>query len=410
MILNKNQKIYFYLIGIFSLLISSIMGENSSGGSKLDNEITRQFIDNFLISFDNGIKYFINSGQVQSPIFYVLASFIEKSLGFNFLKFLYLFISSLIPAIFYISLKKKFIKINENILYLLSLIIFLSPYFRSSAVWVTTDNFAIIFFILSVSKYLDFEKKNTNKNILLCIFYISIAVYIRQYFIIFFLFYFLKFFEILSLKKIFNLIFIITIIFIPFFVYYYYFFKVNIIDQSFGQNTFGINILNNILIFSSLYLFYTIPFYINNLTDIKKNIFKNLNRFLIFFFVFGAIYFYYPLSLDILGGGVFIKISNILNSKIIFLASSFLGTLLILMNLNKNNFIVYLCLIFAFPKIIIYQKYYDPLLIITILTFTKGGILNQILNLNKINLIYIYSYFIFFFIISNFYYSLSLWI
>jgi hypothetical protein len=286
----------------------------------------------------------------------------------------------------------------------------LSPYFRSSAVWVTTDNFAIIFFILSVSKYLDFEKKNTNKNILLCIFYISIAVYIRQYFIIFFLFYFLKFFEILSLKKIFNLIFIITIIFIPFFVYYYYFFKVNIIDQSFGQNTFGINILNNILIFSSLYLFYTIPFYINNLTDIKKNIFKNLNRFLIFFFVFGAIYFYYPLSLDILGGGVFIKISNILNSKIIFLASSFLGTLLILMNLNKNNFIVYLCLIFAFPTIIIYQKYYDPLLIITILTFTKGGILNQILNLNKINLIYIYSYFIFFLIISNLYYSLSLWI
>ena len=83
MILNKNQKIYFYLFGIFSLVISSIMGENSSGGSKLDNEITRQFIDNFLISFDNGIKYFINSGQVQSPIFYILASFIEKILIIN---------------------------------------------------------------------------------------------------------------------------------------------------------------------------------------------------------------------------------------------------------------------------------------------------------------------------------------
>ena len=42
------------------------------------NEITRQFIDNFLISFDNGIKYFINSGQVQSPLFYMYASIIEK--------------------------------------------------------------------------------------------------------------------------------------------------------------------------------------------------------------------------------------------------------------------------------------------------------------------------------------------
>ncbi len=410
MILNKNQKIYFYLFGIFSLVISSIMGENSSGGSKLDNEITRHFIDNFSISFDNGIKYFINSGQVQSPIFYILASFIEKILGFNFLKYSYLFISSLIPVIFYISLKKKFIRINENILFLLSLIIFLSPYFRSSAVWVTTDNFAIIFFILSVSKYLDFEEKNTNKNILLCIFYISIAAYIRQYYIIFFLFYFLKFLQVLNLKKIFNLIFIIIIIFIPFVVYYYYFFKANIIGQSFGKNTFDIDILNNILIFSSLYLFYTIPFYINNLTEIKKNIFKNLNKCLITFFVFGAIYFYYPISLNTFGGGVFIKISNILNSKIIFLASSFLGTLLILINLNKNNFIVYLCLIFAFPTIIIYQKYYDPLLIMTVLTLTKGGVLNQILNLNRINLIYIYSYFIFFLIISIWYYSLSLWI
>ena len=85
-----------------------------------------------------------------------------------------------------------------------------------------------------------------------------------------------------------------------------------------------------------------------------------------------------------------------------------MGTLLILINLNKNNFIVYLCLIFAFPTIIIYQKYFDPLLIMAVLTLTKDGMLNRILNLNKINLIYIYSYFIFFLIISNLYYSLAL--
>jgi len=408
MILNKNQQIYFYLFGIFSLIISSIMGENSSGGSKLDNEITRQFIDNFLISFDNGIKYFINSGQVQSPIFYLLASIIEKTLGLYFLKYSYLFISSLIPVIFYISLKKKFTGINKNILFLVSLIIFLSPYFRSSVAWVTTDNFAIIFFMLSVNKYLDFEKKNTNRNILLCIFYISVAVYIRQYYFIFFLFYFLKFLQILKLKKIFILIFLITTIFIPFIIYYYYFFKVNIVNESLVKNTFGINILSNILVFSSLYLFYTIPFYISNFTEIKKNIFKNLNKLLIIFFVFGGIYFYYPLALDTLGGGIFMKISMILDKKIIFLASSFFGIFLILLNLNKGNFIVYLCLIFAFPTTIIYQKYYDPLLIMTILTLTKGGMLNQILNFNRINLIYIYSYFIFFLIISNLYYSLIL--
>ena len=407
MILNKNQQIYFYLFGIFSLIISSIMGEDSSGGSKLDKEITRQFIDNFSISFDNGIKYFVNTGQVQSPIFYILVSIIEKTLGFNFLKYSYLLISAVIPTIFYISLKKKFIGVDKNILFLISLIIFLSPYFRSSATWITTDNFAIIFFILSVNKYLDLEKKNTNQNIILCIFYISIAVYIRQYYIVFFLLYFLKFFEILELKKILNFVLLTIIIFIPFIIYYYYFFKTNVIHQSLSNNVFGINIFYNILIFSSLYLFYTIPFYINNLNEIKKNIFQNLDKFLIIFFVFGIIYFYYPITLDTLGGGIFIKISNILNNKIIFLASSFFGTFLILLNLNKNNFAVYLCLIFAFPTIIIYQKYYDPLLIMSILTLTKGGMLNQILNLNRINLIYLYSYFIFFLILSNLYYSFN---
>ena len=104
------------------------------------------------------------------------------------------------------------------------------------------------------------------------------------------------------------------------------------------------------------------------------------------------------------------KISNILNNKIIFFTASLFGTILILLNFNKNNLVVYLCLIFAFPTIIIYQKYYDPLLIITILTLTKGGMLNKTLNLNRINLIYIYSYFIIFLIISNLYYSLKLWI
>ena len=106
---------------------------------------------------------------------------------------------------------------------------------------------------------------------------------------------------------------------------------------------------------------------------------------------FGVIYFYYPITLDTFGGGIFKKISNILDNKIIFFATSFFGTLLILLNLNKNNFVVYLCLIFAFPTIIIYQKYYDPLLILAILTLTKGGMLNQILNLNRINLVYVYS-------------------
>ena len=47
MILNKNHQFFLYLFCIISLIFSFILEENSSGGSKLDNEITRQFIDGF---------------------------------------------------------------------------------------------------------------------------------------------------------------------------------------------------------------------------------------------------------------------------------------------------------------------------------------------------------------------------
>lgn len=159
MILNKNYRFYIYIFCIFSLIISSVFNENSSGGSKLDYIITKQYVENFSFNFNKGIKYFIISGQDHSPVFYILASFIEKNLGKFFFQYSYLLISALIPLIFYISLKKKFKKTNKNILFLLSLIIFFSPYFRSSAVWMTTDNLAIIFYILSVNNFLSFKKK-----------------------------------------------------------------------------------------------------------------------------------------------------------------------------------------------------------------------------------------------------------
>ena len=80
---------------------------------KLDNEITRQFIDGFLINYNYGFKYFINSGQVQSPIFYIIIAFIEKNLGEAFYKYIYILISSIIPLILYF-FKKKFKNSNKK--------------------------------------------------------------------------------------------------------------------------------------------------------------------------------------------------------------------------------------------------------------------------------------------------------
>ena len=407
MLINKNQQISLYLLCFFSLTISLIIEENSSGGSKLDSEITRQFVDSFSINFSYGIEYFVNSGQVQSPIFYIVLAYFEKILGKFFLKYFYLLISALVPIVFYTSLKKKFQNIDKNYLFLISLIIFLSPFFRSSAVWMTTDNLAILFYILSISKYLSLKKSNSSKNIILCLIYLSLAVYIRQYYIIFFLFFFIKFRNILSLKKLFIFLLFEILIFLPLIWYYYYFLEINFS----GLNTlesatspFKLNYFKNLLIFLSLYFFYTIPLYTNIFLEIKKNIINYFFFILVLFLIFLSIYFTSNLIFDEFGGGFFVKASRILNRKELFFIASFVGALLLCKNMNTNNIIVYICLILAFPTAIIYQKYYDPLLILTIFTITEKDKISELIQMVKINLKFLYLYFFSFLILCNLYY------
>ena len=407
MLINKNQQICLYLLCFFSLIISLIMEENSSGGSRLDNEITRQFVDKFSINFSYGIKYFVNSGQVQSPVFYIIVSYFEKILGEFFLKYFYLFISALVPLIFYTSLKKKFQNVDKNYLFLISLIIFLSPFFRSSTVWMTTDNLAILFYILSISKYLSLKKNNSTKNIILCLIYLSLAVYIRQYYIIFFLFFFIKFFSILSLKKLFSFLLFEVLIFLPLIWYYYYFLEINFSKLNTFESTtspFELNFFKNLLIFLSLYFFYTIPLYTNIFLKIKKDIIKYFFYILILFLIFLSIYFTNGIIFEEFGGGFFIKISKILNRKELFFIASFVGAFLLCKNMNTNNIIVYICLILAFPTVIIYQKYYDPLLILTIFTITEKDTINELIQMVKINLKFLYLYFFSFLILCNLYY------
>ena len=99
-----------------------------------------------------------------------------------------------------------------------------------------------------------------------------------------------------------------------------------------------------------------------------------------------------------------IKISNILNRKELFFIASFVGAFLLCKNMNTNNIIVYICLILAFPTVIIYQKYYDPLLILTIFTITEKDTINELIQMFKINLKFLYLYFFSFLLLCNLYY------
>ena len=113
---------------------------------------------------------------------------------------------------------------------------------------------------------------------------------------------------------------------------------------------------------------------------------------------------YDPVILISYGGGVFYKISEIVNFKYLFYITVFFGYILISKNFNRNNLIIYFCIIFAFPFAIIYQKYFDPMLILSIVALTKSDKFNKIIDSNKINAKLVFIYYFLFWIASNFYY------
>jgi len=390
-----------------SLLISSYFGEDSSGGAKLDNNITRQYVDAFNVNFNYGIERFISVGVEHSPIFYFLIATLEGYTNSIIVSVLYVLISSFVPIVFYIILKKKFRKTDRKKLFFLSLILFLSPYLRSSASWITTDNLAALFFALSLSKYLSIEKYNKFKDYFVCFTYLIVATYIRQYYAIFFLFYLIHVFKFIDFKKIIILTSYSLALSVPFLIYYYLF-----IQQSYGHiistsSPLKLNFANNILIFFSLYFFYLAPFYFNKIYKLRLAKIKNLFFYLVSFLLFLSISLYDPIILTNYGGGVFYKISEIINFKYFFYITVFFGYILISKNFNRNNVIIYFCIIFSFPFSIIYQKYFDPMLLLSIVALTKSGEFNKIINYNKINIKIVFTYYFIFWIASNFYYLKS---
>ena len=412
MFLSNNKK-YTYLFFLLSLLISFYFSENSSGGSKLDAISGKLFISVFSDNYMDGVRFFINTGHDHFPFFYMLISWFEKFMSPVLVGLLYVIISSTIPLIFYNILKKKFTYSDKNILYLLSLILFFSPYIRSSAVWLTTDNLGIIFFGLAISKYLSFEKKNHNyfKYSLQCFLFLILASYIRQYYAIFFIIFFGLMMKKLKFNQLITIIIFNTLISLPALIYLYFYLLKNFFntDSSYITDYLKPDIIFNILVFLSMCFFYFLPFLINTLNknkiialidNKKKNIF-----FLALSFIF--LLLFYDLPIVNLGGGIFYKISKFFYIQIFYLFSFMGGLLLfVIINVNIKNLSIYLLIIFCYPVIFIYQKYYDPLIYFLFFSLIDADFINENLLKDKFNIKFIYSYLIVFLLATNIYYTL----
>jgi hypothetical protein len=164
--MHQNKKSFVYIIFSLSLFLGFYLGENSSGGAKLDYEYLYPFIDNFRHTFSSALDLFAkDTGTlIHSPVFYILIGKASNLLNNLYsIKVLYLLICCFLPFLFYLNLKQKF-ENNHDYIYFFSLIIFFSPYFRSSSIWLLGDNLSLIFFSLSI--YFINKKINSNENFL----------------------------------------------------------------------------------------------------------------------------------------------------------------------------------------------------------------------------------------------------
>ncbi len=408
-----------YLLCCFSLILGLLLGENSSGGAKIDFNYLFPYVQNFAFDFKSGLNSYASDSAsiIHSPVFYILLSFIYKIIGnVIIIKFSYVILCCTLPLIFFLILKDKF-KLDKNILFIFSLIIFLSPYFRSSAIWLLGDNLSLIFFGLSIYYFnkIDELKEINLKNSFLCLFFLIICCYIRYYYCLFALYYLFFFLKKLQKKDFFIIIIVSFVLACPAIFYLYYIF----LNFDFGttvSNYSQINFYNNSLVILSILLFYLLPFcilqknyFVEYLKENKKLISLILMT-LFFLYLIGQFLLSDLIIFSSKGGGVFMKITNYINiDKLLFLTfTSFLSLTILdffFQEKRLQNYILLLILIFCFPIFTIYQKYFDPLFFLLFFGLVKSNKFKDIFLKKKPFLLTIIGYFLTFYLFSLVYYS-----
>ena len=399
--------IFVFIVLYSSFIIGFVLNEDSAGGAVADYSFHLGVREFFLNDTLYGLKNYLETGAVHSPIFIVLLKYL-LFLGEDFGRLVYLNFCVLIIFLFYICLKKTF-NINSAFLFLISNFFFLSPYFRSSAIWPGDENLALIFFVCSIYFYNSFFKKKDNNGKLISIFFniffLALAAYFRPIYALFSFFYFYQ-----LIFKNFNLIFLLFYIVVnltlsfPAF-YYIFYMKVSFFFDSVG----AFNFINSFSLTYTVLLFYLIPFLI---FSEKKNIFTKLNLpyLLLAILITLLVVFLFNYNTTT-GGGIFY-----MAQKIFFSGNYFYGLIFFISFIYVNNFleikkidnlILMIILIFFELDNHFYMETYDPLFLICLFLLFKTNLINSYIrqiNLKKIIFLYTFLISFYFIKVSNLYF------
>lgn len=385
---NTNKILYFFFS--LTVFIGLFVGEDSSGsgGFMLDFKNTLTLVKD---PFHPGIYGAID---MKFPIHYYIGSLIYSFVKNDFYyRFFYSTIALVCPYLFFCCLKKKYKKINLNLLFLASLLIFMLPTFRSSAIWANTQITAIIFFLISLYFFTKWEnkKKKITSDLISMLFFHALAVYTRQEYSLPYLYFVYYFYKQLRFIEFIKTCFIIFLLAIPGLILVY-------LNPGLIPFYLTIDIYDSLLVNSSIIGFYLLPFFIVNFLLNKKKNYLHIKQYItaclisLFAIILCSQNFNYNFYM---GGGFFIKASIILFKNLYFFYfTSFLGLFLIyLLSLeNKDNLILSLILLFGFSSYVIFQKYFEPMFLLLFFLVYKTESIKGLLK-RKINIVFIQLYF-----------------
>ena len=416
--MELKKKIFIYILYSTTLYLGLIFSENSSGGAKIDANYLYPFIVKFSEDFNQGFKLFLDSKSIliHSPVFYILSGYLLKFFGnLLLLKSFYIFISCFLPLIFYFILKERNILNIKNIyLFYLSLIIFYSPYFRGSAIWLLGDNLSLIFFSLSILFYLKGVNLNSSKYIYLSFFALILCSYIRYYYCIYAIFFLFEYYKYLRFKNFLILIFLSILFSLPALAYFYFLYFNSEFFSTFGDWS-RVNYINSSLQLFTIIFFYIFIIVISQLDSFLNYLKFNRNiiiSFLIIFLIFYILNYYILNASDVLpwrGGGVFVRILKFLGLEQIFFLFiiSFISLIFLDFVLSKNrsrNYLLIFSIITSLSLIIVYQKYLDPLFYILLFGLIDSDAVNNFIKNYSKTFVYLHIYLISFFIFSLLFY------
>ena len=424
LVTEKNISIFTSFILIVYFFFGYLTDENSAGAGPYDFKLiwsNLQLFKEGIISNLESLDY-NDSRPPLSYIIHVLVNpliFDQQSFRFSVL-----LISLIVPLLFFFSIKLNYKDLDNNILLLLTLIITLSPFFRTNAYWGLGENYGMIFLLSSyliLQKFRNTFKINSSFKNYLIIFFLclssSLCVYFDQklVFIPAYIFFFLMNFKTELKYKLIVLLFF-TIFALPFL------YLINIwgsilppdasLSRGVGQQ-FHIFHLGYCLTIIAFYIAPLLLFKKVGIRDLKdKLLTKNfiLILFLFLIYVFVILLYGNFQSLPLIGKGFIHKIlilttENINIRLFLTLISFFIAFILVYIYFD-NKYDLIIILFFLTLSIVMFpfqQEYLDPLIYILALTF-----FNTRLNLSLRKTYFLLVYFLIFSLVSKQYYQITI--